>query len=150
MNMNTKSSHLGALVGAAGISALVVVAWPNAPGSLQPVPLQAAPLLSDGTLGRALLEFIAAGIILGVLGVGLKLGVARLLQRRPAELRELPARSAPAASVVVAFPRPADATASQFDEVGRRAFVPIASLTEAQVRRRRALGVRRRAVPKSA
>ncbi|HXX85260.1 MAG TPA: hypothetical protein VEN29_14915 [Casimicrobiaceae bacterium] len=136
MNMNTKSHHLGTMLGVAGVAVLSAMLWQVDPNPSTSMPAQAvSPLLSDGTLGRMVVEFIAAGFALGVLGVGVKLFAARFGERRRAASQRT-AVTVPAPTVAFE-PAAADATASEFDDVKQPGFAPIVSLTEAQVRRQR-------------
>ena len=138
MNMNTKSNHLGAMLGVAAVAVLIAMVWQTDPNPSTSVSAQAvSPLLSDGTLGRMVVEFIAAGFALGVLGVGMKLFAARFGElRRVALQRTSVTVSAPAPTVVELAA--AYATASEVDDIKQAGFAPIVSLTEAQVRRQRA------------
>src|SRR5262249_21997700 len=137
MNMDTKSNHLVAILAVAAIALVSGMLWQTGPSPSTSVAAETvSPLLSDGTLGRAVVEFIAAGLVLGILGVGVKLFAARFGEFRRAGL--------PGTSVTVPAPAPtvielaaAYATASEFDDVKQPGFAPIVSLTEAQVQRQR-------------
>ena len=137
MNMDTKSNHLGAVLGAAGIALVSALLWQAASSPSTSVAAQAvSPLLSDGTLGRAVVEFIAAGVALGVLGVGVKRFAVRLGELRRAGLQR-PSVTLPAPAATVVELAAAFATASEVDDVKQPGFAPIVSLTEAQVQRQR-------------
>jgi hypothetical protein len=124
---------IGALIG------IVIVA--TFAGGVDSVDTSAAwQALSAGTsLGLAVVEFVALGFALGLLAFGvrrlaIRISAVRRLAMRPAED---PVRGAVVATIV-AIPRLADATASEFDDASRAAFAPVTSLTEAQVERQRA------------
>ena len=123
------------------IGALIGVAVVAAFGGGVPVDKEAAEqlLLGAATLGRAVAEFVAIGFGLGLAMFGAVRLVGHQRERRAATPRDA-AQLAPAAAaeVVVSFPRLADATASEFDDVPTRAPASITSLTEAQVERQRA------------
>ena len=147
MNMKAKSHHLGVVLGVAVIALFAAVAWQSGPTPRFAQAQALTPLLADGTLGRAVVEFIAAGFALGALGVALKLLGVRVREFRSGE-RQRTASIRSARVVTLEFVT-ADATASEFDEFEpkRPGFAPIVSLTEAQVHRQRAqrAGERRRA-----
>ncbi len=88
------------------------------------------------SIGRSVTAMIGGGFAFGMLGLGLKLAVAR---RRgvPEALHAASSASfaAAPAGLFVAMPPMADATASEFDEIRKPAFAPVVSLTEAQVER---------------
>ena len=127
--MNTKIR-----AGVISIGALGVV-WSAAATAATP---GLTPLFADATLGRAVVEFILAGMAFGGLGLAFKLGAARILERGRASVRATSLATASTQSVVVELPAPTDATASEFDEFRRPEFAPVISLTEAQVSRQRA------------
>jgi hypothetical protein len=135
MNMDTNSNPVRAVLGVAGIALIIALLWQAGPSSSTSVVAPAvSPLLSDGTLGRAVVEFIAAGVALGVLGVGVKLFAVRFGElRRAGSQRASVALPAPTVVELAA----AFATASEFDHVRQPGFAPIVSLTEAQVQRQR-------------
>ena len=89
-------------------------------------------MLGAATLGRAVVEFVGIGFALGLALFAVDRSIALARQRGKLARREA------AADVVVSFPRAADATASEFDDVQPRTPAPITSLTEAQVQRQRA------------
>jgi len=150
MNMNTKSNHLGVVLGVAIIALFAALAWQVGPIP-QYVRAQAVtPLLADGTLGRTVVEFIAAGFAMGALGVAVNLLAVRVREfRRAGRQRTSPGRSARVVTLEFAA---ADAAASEFDDMEQPGFTPIVSLTEAQVHRQRTQRVaeRRRATLGSA
>ena len=123
---------IGALIGVAVIAAF---------GGGVPVDGEAAEqfLLGAATLGRAVTEFVAVGFGLGLVMFGAVRLAGHRRERRAAAAHDA-ARLAPSAAteVVVSFPRLADATASEFDDVPPRVPASITSLTEAQVERQRA------------
>jgi hypothetical protein len=99
----------------------------------------ASPLLADGVLGQAIVEFLGAGIGFGLLGFGLTRLASQRGESRRAEERKMPiAGAAIKPLVLLAIPRVFDATGSEFDDAKRPAFLPVTSLTEEQVQRRRA------------
>lgn len=137
MNMDTKSNHLGAILGVAGVALVSAMLWQTGPSPSTSVAAQVvSPLLSDGTLGRAVVEFIAAGLALGMLGIGVKLFAVRFGELRRAGLQRTSV-TVPAAAPTVVELAAAYATASEFDDVKQPEFAPIVSLTEAQVQRQR-------------
>ena len=153
MNMNAKSNHLGVVLGVAVIAMFAAVSWQGGSDTSQHVQAQVvAPLLADGTLGRTVVEFIAAGFALGALGVALKLFGVRVKEFRTAALQRT--STTRSARVVALDFSPADATASEFDDVEPKqpGFASIVSLTEAQVHRQRTrrAAERRRATLSSA
>ena len=98
--------------------------------------LLAAIVVPADPLGRVVGALIGASFAIGLLGT-----LAReALRRREYSIRAPRAfaleRYAPTPAIV-ATPRVADATASEFDGDRRPAFAPVISLTEAQVERRR-------------
>jgi hypothetical protein len=100
--------------------------------------LLAAMVIPGDPLGRLVGALIGASLLAGIVGAFVREGLAlRDHVRRTPRRTALPARAAPA-SVVVAMPQVADATASEFDGQDHRPFAPVVSLTEAQVERSRA------------
>jgi hypothetical protein len=85
---------------------------------------------SGDAIGRSVGALIGGGFAFGVLGCGVKQALAR---RGGYQLAASVGYAAPA--TIVAMPPATDATASEFDEIGRPAFAPVLSLTEAQVER---------------
>lgn len=158
---------IGALLGVAGIVAFMAISVQGDTVPVEPrVPVAKvavveqvrlvrlpSPQLVDAMFGRAIAEFIGVGFGLGLLAFGLSRVAAHRKESRRAPLRgRLTSSRAAKPIVLVAVPRVADATASEFDDIKRPSFVPVTSLTEAQVRLRRGhrRAQQRRAVPTSA
>ena len=171
--MNPKQSkswwigRIGPFLGAAAIAAFVAILQHGDASSVEPrVPVTKvavieqvrlvrlpSPLLVDAMFGRAIAEFVGVGFGLGLLVFGLSRVAAHHKESRRVLLRErLTSSRAAKPIVLVTVPRVADATASEFDDIKRPAFVPLTSLTEAQVRLRRGhrQAQQRRAAPTSA
>jgi hypothetical protein len=99
--------------------------------------LLVAVVASAAPIGLSVGALIGGGFVFGVLGCGLKEAAARRSVKRPAAPRAaLAASDAPASAAIVAMPRVA--TASKLDAGEHPSFVPVTSLTEAQVERQRA------------
>ena len=170
MNAKTKSwraRRIRAFLGAAAIAVFVAILQQGDARSVEPrVPVTKvavieqvrlvrlpSPQLVDAMFGRAIVEFIGVGFGLGLLAFGLSRVAAYRMENRRAPLRARLTSSGTAKPVVlVTVPRVADATASEFDDIKRPSFVPVTSLTEAQLRLRRGppRAQPRRAVPTSA
>jgi hypothetical protein len=170
MNAKTKSwlaRGMGTFLGAAAIAVFVAILQQGDTRSVQPrvtvtklavveeARLDRPPLpqLVDAMFGRAIVEFIGVGFGLGLLAFGLsRVAAYRRESRRVPLGARLTSSRAAKPIVLVAVPRVADATASEFDDIKRPSFAPVTSLTEAQVRLRRGhrQAQRRRAVPTGA
>lgn len=86
---------------------------------------------SADPIGLSVGALVGGGFAFGVLGCGLKEVVARRGDKSRAGQRA-------GFAAIVATPRFADATASEFDDGEHSSFAPVVSLTEAQVERQRA------------
>jgi hypothetical protein len=121
LSKNWVPDAIGIVAAAAGLALLVAV------------------VASADPIGLGVGAMIGGGFAFGVLGCGLKQAAARRADKRRATPREASAVSdAPVSATIVAIPRFADATASEFDDVEHRSFAPVMSLTEAQAERQRA------------
>ena len=170
MNGGTKIglvSGICALVGAVAIAVFVAILLQGDASSVEPrVPLTKVAVIEqvrlvrlpsaqlvDAMFGRAIVEFLGIGFGLGLLAFGLGRVAAYRKESRGAQLRErLTSSRAAKPLVLVTVPRVADATASEFDDTKGPSFVPVTSLTQAQVRLRRShrRAQQRRALPTGA
>ena len=105
--------------------------------------LLAAIVVPADPLGRVVGALIGASFAVGLLGT---------IAREALASRDYSVRATRALALerhtrtpaIIAMPRVADATASEFDDDRRPAFAPVVSLTEAQVERRRTQRQRQR------
>ena len=135
--MRTPSKHqlpgvIGAIVGLAIVAVFASGAVPANSGAMQQL------LLTGENLGSGVAEFLALGFLLGLGAFGLRQLAVHINETRQ-KLRRVEAISGTVMSATtMPIMRLPDVTASGFEDAANTAFVPVTSLTEAQVQRKRA------------
>jgi len=156
MNVNIKTKNwlmavIGAAIGVLGIAIFIAIVIPADPSSLRQQALAkkvaaakasrvqpaSATGVVDMTAGKVVAEIIGVSTALGLVAWGFNRRAARRVERERATLRsELAASNA--SEIPIATLQVVEASASEFDESPRPDSAPVLSLTDAQVKQRRA------------